>query len=102
VGAGRSVAEGRSKTIALPAVTDLDALDGVRDRLLEAVESGPVAVSGAAVERIATNALLMLVSAAETARRNSYAFEIVKVSEAMRSAIDRLGLNATFAGMTRG
>ncbi len=46
----------------------------------------------ATVERVATNALLMLVSAAETARRNSFAFAISGASASMLAAIDRLGL----------
>ncbi len=96
------MAEGRSKTIALPAVVDLDALDNVRDRLLEALEAGPVTVTGAAVERVATNALIMLISAAETARRNGFAFWVAKPSEPMQAAIDRLGLSTAFAGITKG
>jgi anti-anti-sigma regulatory factor len=102
VGAASSVADARSKTISLPAVVDLDALDAVRDRLLDALDAGPVTVTGAAVERVATNALIMLVSAAETARRNGFAFWVAKLSEPMQAAIDRLGLTATFAGMTKG
>ena len=66
------MAETDSKIVELPAVVDLDALDGVRDRLLEAIDAGPVTVSAAAVERVSTNALFMLLSAAETARRNDY------------------------------
>ena len=31
-----------SKTVTLPAVVDLDALDSVRDGLLEAIEAGPM------------------------------------------------------------
>lgn len=96
------MAEGRHKTIALPAVVDLDALDTVRDRLLDAVESGPVTVSADAVERVCTNALLMLVSAAETARRNRYSFEVEKASEPMLSAVSRLGFGETFAGLMKG
>ena len=96
------MAEGRSRTIALPAVVDLDALDNVRDKLLEAIDAGPVTVSGAAVERAATNSLLMLLSAAETARRNGFAFAVTALSEPMQAAIDRLGLGAPFAGMTKG
>ncbi len=53
------------KFVALPAIVDLDALDHIRDELIDAVESGPVTVSAAAVERVATNALFMLLSAAE-------------------------------------
>lgn len=96
------MAEARTKSIALPAVVDLDALDSVRDRLIEAVDAGPVMVTGANVERVASNALLLLVSASETARRNGYAFTLTKVSEAMLSAIERLGLSPHFAGMMKG
>lgn len=96
------MAEGRSKTIALPAVVDLDALDHVRDLLLDAVESGPVSVDASAVERVCTNALLMLVSAAKSADRSSFAFEVSGASEAMRSAIDRLGFEPCFAEMMKG
>jgi len=94
--------EARSKSIALPAVVDLDALDDVRDRLLDAVEAGPTIVSGAAVERVCTNALLMLVSAAETARRSSFSFAVVEASAPMLAAIERLGLEPSFAGIMKG
>lgn len=96
------MAEARAKTIALPAIVDLDALDTVRDKLIDAVESGPVAVSAAAVERVSTNALIMLISAAETARRNNFAFEVAAASEPMLAAIDRLGLTPSFSGLMKG
>ena len=96
------MAELRTRTIALPAIVDLDALDIVRDKLIDAVESGPVAVSGTAVERVSTNALIMLISAAETARRNNFAFEVADASAPMLAAIDRLGLTESFAGITKG
>lgn len=90
------------KIVALPAVVDLDALDMVRDGLIEAVELGPVVVDGRAVERVATNALLMLLSAAQTARRNTYEFAISAASAPMRAAIDRLGLDDAFRDLMRG
>jgi anti-anti-sigma regulatory factor len=96
------MAEGRSKNIALPAIIDLDALDSVRDKLMDVIESGSVTVSGAAVERVSTNALLMLVSAAETARRNGFSFALTKASEPMQSAIERLGFAPSFAGLIKG
>ncbi len=88
--------------VALPAVVDLDALDAVRDLLIEATQHGPVTVSGAAVERVSTNALFMLISAAETARRNDFAFAIADVSDPLWLAIVRLGLSDRFAGMMKG
>ena len=81
---------------------DLDALDTVRDRLLDAVESGPAVIDGAAVERISTNALLMLVSAAETARRNSFAFTVEQASQPMLAAIGRLGFGEHLADVVKG
>lgn len=90
------------KTVALPAVVDLDSLDGIRDGLIDAIEEGPVTVSGAAIERVSTNGLFMLISAAETARRNSFDFAIEQPSAALLAAIERLGLDAQFSGMMRG
>lgn len=98
-GAVFPVADGRNKSVALPAIIDLDALDAVRDQLLDAVESGSVAVGAGAVERVCTNALFLLISAAETARRNSFSFTVNDASEAILAAIDRLGLGPSFAGM---
>ena len=61
----------------------------------------PVAVQAGAVERVSTNALLLLVSAAETARRHHFDFTIETPSAAMSAAIERLGLEAQFSGMMR-
>jgi anti-anti-sigma regulatory factor len=91
-----------ASVVALPAIVDLDALDMVRDQLVDAMDTGPTSVSGDKVERIATNALLMLVSAAETARRNGHSFEVRQPSVPMMAAIERLGLAPSFAGMIRG
>lgn len=88
-----------TRTIALPSVVDLDSLDGIRDGLLDAIEEGPVVVSAAGVERVSTNALFMLISAAESARRNHFGFAMSSPSGAMLTAIDRLGLSARFEGM---
>lgn len=87
------------QSVALPAVFDLDALDAVRDRLLDCVENGPVRVMAPMVERLATNALLMLLSAARTAEANGYSFEIASASPAMQRAIERLGLERAFHGL---
>jgi anti-anti-sigma regulatory factor len=90
------------QSIALPAVIDLDALDGIRDGLIDAIEEGPVAVNAKAVERVSTNALIMLISAGETARKNQFDFAIEQPSATMLTAIERLGLQAQFSGMMRG
>jgi anti-anti-sigma regulatory factor len=90
------------KPIALPAIIDLDSLDGIRDGLIDALEEGPVAVDASAVERVSTNALIMLISAAETARKNHYDFAIEQPSATLMTAIDRLGLKAQFSALMRG
>ena len=86
--------------ITLPDIIDLDALDAVRDQMLETLDHGPLTVDASRVERVATNVIIMLLSAAETARRNAFAFSLVNQSEAMRAAIARLGLTASFAELT--
>ncbi len=91
-----------TKTVTLPAVVDLDSLEGIRDGLMDVIEDGPVVVSAAGVERVSTNALFMLISAAESARRNHFEFAITSPSGAMTAAIDRLGLGARFEGMIKG
>ena len=91
-----------AKIVALPAIVDLDALDIVRDGLIDAVEVGPVEIDASKVERVASNALFMLISASETARRNSFAFAITGTSAPMLAAIDRLGLGGSFTGLMKG
>jgi anti-anti-sigma regulatory factor len=91
-----------SKLMPLPAVVDLDAVELLRDGLLDAIEQGPVIVSGRAVERVSTNALFMLMSAAETARRSDCSFVVAEASPVMLAAIARLGLDAHFAGILKG
>ena len=90
------------RVVALPSIVDLDALDLVRDGLIEAVELGAVAIDASRVERVATNALFMLVSAAETAKRNSFGFAITGTSAPMQAAIERLGLGSAFTGLMKG
>ena len=89
------------QTVALPEIIDLDSIDGIRDQLIDALEEGPVAVQAGAVERVLTNALLLLISDAETARRHHFEFCIEAPSAAMGAAIERLGLSAQFSGMMR-
>jgi anti-anti-sigma regulatory factor len=96
------MATGKTGRIALPGVMDLDALDMVRDQLVEALDAGSVAIDGAEVGRVATNALFMLLSAAETARRNNVRLTVTAPSTALTAAIDRLGLGAQFADILEG
>ena len=100
-GARQKMAHQDASAIALPEVIDLDALDAIRDKLIDAVEDGAVTVIGSAVQRVSTTGLLMLISAAETARRNHNEFAVDAPSAAMLAAIDRLGLGAQFSGMMK-
>ncbi len=93
---------GAPQTFALPAVIDLDAIDAIREALLDAIEAGPVEVTGAGVERVSTNGLILLLSAAETARRHGSAFAVADPSPAMTIAVERLGLASHFAEMAKG
>ncbi|PXA99168.1 hypothetical protein DMC47_04805 [Nostoc sp. 3335mG] len=95
------MAQQEASAIALPEVIDLDALDAIRDKMIDAIEDGPVSVNASAVQRVSTNGLLMLISAAESARRNHNEFSVEAPSAAMLAAIDRLGLGAQFSGMMK-
>ncbi|MBU1174332.1 MAG: STAS domain-containing protein [Alphaproteobacteria bacterium] len=96
------MADQETQTVVLPAIVDLDSLDTFRDKLIDAIDRGDASVDGSAVERVATNALMMLLSAAETARRNKNGFSVVATSEPMQSAIQRLGLMPHFAPLVKG
>ncbi len=91
-----------AQAVVLPAIADLDSLDAFRDKLIDVIESGDATVDGSAVERVATNALLMLLSAAETSQRNKNKFMVVNTSEPMQSAIERLGLMPQFEPLMKG
>jgi hypothetical protein len=96
------MADVNTRTISLPAIIDLDALDPLRDELLDAVESGSVRLLGDHVERVATNSLLLLLSAAESARRGQVSLSVAQPSVPLLAAIDRLGLTERFAPILEG
>lgn len=96
------MSKSQPQTVALPRVVDLDALDAVRETLIEALHAGPVTVTAEGVERVSTNALFMLLSAAETARRAQVEFSISGASDVMASSIEKLGLTPSFASVLKG
>jgi anti-anti-sigma regulatory factor len=96
------MSENSGQTFVLPDIVDLDALDDIGEKLLHAIEDGPVAIEASKVERVATNSLLMLLSAAETARRSNFAFSIEGASAPMLAAVSRLGLDDGFAPILKG
>ncbi len=81
-----------SRSLVLPAVLDFESLDLVRDSLLDAMEGGAVRVLAGAVERVSTNGLFLLLSAAETAQRAGCRLTIAAASPAMHQGIERLAL----------
>jgi len=94
--------EPAANQVTLPPVADLDALDAVREQLMTAIDAGPVTVSAENVERASTNALLLLASAAETAKRAGHPFTVTNVSEPLRNAANQLGLGARFDDFMEG
>ena len=75
------MAKSQVQSVALPRIVDLDA-------------------SG--VERVSTNALFMLLSAAETAKKAKFAFTISGASTSVVAAIEKLGLNPAFEPVLKG
>lgn len=86
----------------LPEVVDVDSMDAMREWLLEAVEIGNIRIEGAAVSRVVTNGLLMLLSARQNAQKNQFTFSIVNPSSALIEAIERLGMENFFAQIIEG
>ncbi len=96
------MAETDPQQLALPAVVDLDTIEILREQLLDAVGQGHVVMDGSGVERIATNALVMLLAGSETARRCDSSYKISDASEALTAAIARLGMQEQFAPVMEG
>lgn len=96
------MAEQQMQSIELPPIVDLDTLDKIRDNLIEVIEQGSLEVNASKVERVATNALLMMLSAARLAERDDVSFLIKDPSPQMTGAIDRLGLNDNFTPLFKG
>ncbi|MCD7061354.1 STAS domain-containing protein [Pelagibacterium xiamenense] len=92
----------QAQSVELPRIVDLDALDEIRETLLGALQAGPVDIDAQAVDRVSTNALFMLLSAAETAKQAKFTFTISRASDVMRASIEKLGLNDNFAPVLKG
>lgn len=101
-GACRQMPKSEAQPVVLPRVVDLDAIDEVRETLIEALQAGPVEVAAGTVERVSTNGLFMLLSAVETARRSGNAFSISGASDIMVGSIEKLGLMPVFAPILKG
>jgi len=84
----------------MPAVSDLNALDDVRDALMEHAAAGAFELRLGAVERISTNALLMILAAVR--HGDGPAMKLGQPSEAFLEAVDVLGLKEQFAPLLKG
>ncbi len=92
----------QNEILTLPPVVDLDALDSISEQLIEQLECGSVNIDASSVDRVATNALLMLISAANSAEQANITLTISNPSEPMLGAIERLGLSENFAPLIKG
>ncbi len=91
----------QNEIVVLPAIVDLDATDSIREKLLEQIEHGAINIDASPVERVATNSLLMLLSASKSAKAANIDFFIQNPSEQMVGAIERLGLSENFAPLIK-
>ena len=77
----------------LAAELDLDAATPLRDRLVEALDAGHgLVLDGAAVERVSTACLQVLVAAAREAARSGLSFLITNPSHVLAAAVADLAL----------
>ncbi len=86
-----------SRVVTLPAILDYEGLEAVRDSLMEAIDRGPVRVLAGSVERVSTNGLFLLLSAAESAQRAGCRLTVADPSDALRQGIERLALGSFFS-----
>lgn len=96
------MAKSQVQSVALPRIVDLDALDDIAETLIGALSAGPVDVDASGVERVSTNALFMLLSAAQTAEKAKFTFTISGASTAVAAAIEKLGLKPAFEPVLKG
>jgi chemotaxis protein CheX len=91
----KTSAAGNGDTLALTPVLDAQAAEDLLGQLRDRVLTGlPVVVSGAAVTRVATPAVQVLVVAARDARKRRLPFRLTAPSEVLADAIASLGLQA--------
>jgi len=96
------VADTQATKIELPAIADIGAVDELRDEMIDALNSGDLEINLEKVERVSTNALFMLLSAAETAKSHNYKLQLSAPNENFSSALSTLGLESAFAPLMKG
>jgi chemotaxis protein CheX len=78
---------------ALPAVRDLTAAEPLHRALLDRVRAGdPLVVAGAAVERVSTAVIQVLLAAATEARSRGSSFLLRDASPVLTDALVKLGV----------
>lgn len=80
--------------LALPPVLDLTAAAELKKGLLEALAQPEVSVDAAAVQRITTPCLQVLVAAVRDVRAQGGVIKILNVPDSMLEPINTLGLSA--------
>ncbi|HHG90345.1 MAG TPA: hypothetical protein ENJ90_07715 [Devosia sp.] len=91
-----------AQVLDLPPVIDLDSMDNVREWLMNAMDEGDVELNAAPVQRVATNSLLMLVCASQTAAGFGVGFVVSDQSDAFSEAVERLGFSEIFSNFRKG
>jgi chemotaxis protein CheX len=89
--------DGDSNTIVLPELLDLTAAEPLQRTLLDRMQNGdPPIVIGAAVERVSTAAVQVLLAAAADAGSRGAALQLRDPSAALTDAFADLGVGAVF------
>lgn len=96
------MADAQTKSIELPAIADIGAVDLLREEMVDALNVGNLEISLEKVERVSTNALFMLLSAAQTARTHNFELQLTTPSEHFSNALKVLGLEGAFAPLMKG
>jgi len=92
-----TVVEEDGGVLALPAMLDLTAAEPLQRRLLNRVRSGdPLVVAGAAVERVSTAVVQVLLAALADSRSRDVAFHLRDPSPSLADALADLGVASQF------
>ena len=83
--------------ITLEPFLDIILVDGLRTRLVEAIEkTGKLALDGSKVERITTPCIQLFIAADQELSQNGEGLKLLQASDAMVSALKDMGLEETY------
>jgi anti-anti-sigma regulatory factor len=80
----------------LPQTLDLTQARPLRDNMIALLQGGGIVLDAAAVERMSTPCVQVLLAAGHAADASNSRFQIVNASDCFRAAIDDLGLQSQF------